>query len=160
MRKKGFTLLELLVVIVVVGILATLVAAAAGYAVRTARQRRMEISCQNLRIAILRYRTEYNEWPGGDPGSVASKTFEGTSNKNVFGMLRRESDDNPDHIHFLDETAFFTPGGEGSQKLSETTGDQPLVCLSRTGRDYLYYKVVINYANETVSVSVPDFDDE
>lgn len=168
MKRNGFTLLELLVVIVVVGILATLVSSAAGYATRSARAKRMGISCMTLETAIHRYRTEYGEWPGGYKGKEKKKTFSGEDNASVFGMLRATSDDNPDHIRFLDETAFFTPDGDaGANKLCDATGDRPLVCQYRSGRwtskngnKYLYYKVVIDFDNETVDVSVSGFNDE
>ncbi len=169
MKKNGFTLLEILVVIVIIGILATLVAGAAAFAMRSAREKRVEISCSVLKTAIYRYRTEYNEWPGGYTGDGGTKTFSGDGNKAIFGMLRVGSSDNPDKIQFIDETAFFTTasGGE-AQKLSDTSASTPLplVFLSRSGKvldkngKYHYYKVVIDYDDETVEVSAPGFTDE
>ena len=167
MKKSGFTLLELLVVIVVIGILATVVAGAAGSAMRASRTKRKDLSCQVLETAINRYRTEYGEWPGGKSGSAESKTFSGTGNAAVFGMLRASSSDNIDKIRFLDETAFFTPAGDDeAQKLSETTGSKPLVCQYKSGRwtnksgEYLFFTVVIDYDDETVTVTAPRFDDD
>ena len=166
MKRNGFTLVELLVVIAIMGILATFVVGAAGYASRVSREKRKDISCHSLEVAIARYRTEYNEWPGGYNGSGASHVFERAKNADVFGMLRIDDDkNNPDKIRFLDETAFFTttPGGKELRKLSETTGAQPLACLARNGRDVVYFRVEINYQNETVKVTVPNFgsgDDE
>ena len=162
MKKNGFTLIELLVVIVVIGILATLVVGGANYAVHVSREKRRTISCQTLQTAIYRYRTEYNEWPGGVTPSKNRKscTFEGDENKKVFGMLRPSNKkDNPDGIHFLDETGFFTPASDGGAvKLSETKGDKPLVFVARSGRwtdkngNYLYYRVTINFDEDTVKV--------
>ena len=169
MKKGGFTLLELLVVIVVIGILATLVAGGATYAVRVSREKRRTTSCQTLQIAIRRYHDEYNEWPGGvEPGSgKKSHVFFGRENAKVFGMLRADSSDNPDGIHFLDETAFFTPDTDGgAMKLSEKRGNQPLVFNSRSGRwvgkddQFLYYRVTIDFENETVFVDTKSKDGE
>ncbi len=167
MKRSGFTLLELLVVIVVIGILATIVASSASSAMRASRTKRKDISCQILETAINRYRTEYGEWPGGKSGNATSKTFAGTANADVFGMLRASSSENIDKIRFLDETAFFTPGGnDEAEKLSETTGSKPLVCQYKSGRwtnkdgNYLYFTVVIDYDDETVSVTAPGFDDD
>ena len=85
--------------------------------------------------------------------------FEKEENATVFGMLRASSRDNPDGIHFIDETAFFTPDGDdGAMKLSETTGDRPLVYIARSGRwmdkngSYLYYRVTIDFDDDTVKV--------
>ncbi len=170
MRKNGFTLLEVLVVIVVIGILATLISSAAAIAMRSARAKRVKVSRTILETAIYRYRSEYNEWPGGyDNGWGGEHTFSGENNKLVFGMLRSDSKDNPDRVQFLDETAFFTKasGGE-AKKLSETDPStaQPLVFLSRSGKvldadgNYHYYAVEINYENETVAVTAPGFDED
>ena len=163
MKKNGFTLIELLVVIVIIGILATLVVGGASYAVRVSREKRRTISCQTLQTAIYRYRTEYNEWPVPskvNPSKTKSWTSNQDENKEVFGKLRASNKtDNPDTIHFLDETAFFTPDNDdGAKKLSETTGPQPLVFIARSGRwvnksgNYLYYRVTIDFDDETVTV--------
>ena len=161
MKKGGFTLLELLVVIVVIGILATLVTGGATYAVRVSREKRRTISCKTLQTAIRRYYNEYNEWPGGvEPDEhTKSHKFCGKDNAKVFGMLRADSSANPDGIHFIDETAFLTPDGDGgAQKLSETSGDRPLVFNTRSGKwtdatgGYFYYRVTINFEDETVDV--------
>ena len=169
MKRNGFTLIELLVVIVIVSILATLVVGGANYAVRVSREKRRVISCQALKTAIYRYRTEYNEWPGGVQSSNNKDhtyTFSGEENKEVFGMLRASDKENTDKIHFIDETAFFTPDGDGGAvKLSDPsvgTGRKPLVFIARSGRwvdervkskdNYLYYRVTIDFDDETVSV--------
>ncbi len=167
MKKNGFTLIELLVVIVVVGILATFVVGGANYAVRVSREKRRMISCQTLQTAIYRYRTEYNEWPGGVTPSKGktSHTFSDEDNAKVFGMLRTSNEkDNPDGINFIDETAFFTkdPEEDGAViKLSDPkvrSGNKPLVYIARSGRwtnkegKYLYYRVTIDFDDETVTV--------
>ncbi len=168
MKKNGFTLLELLIVVVVIGILATLVSGAAVYAMRTAREKRAMVSRSVLKTAISRYRSEYNRWPGGyAEGWDDAHTFSGENNQRVFSMLRVGSDDNPDGIQFFDETAFFTTATDGrnTRRLSETDPETPtpLVYQSRDGRildsagNYYYYKVTINYSNETVSVETPAF---
>ena len=173
MKKSGFTLLELLVVIVVISILATLVVGGANYTLRVAREKRVNLSCKTLQTAIHRYHTEYNDWPGGKtPGSDGEVEYSGAENSKVFGALRISNTEAPpkgnkDEIVFIDETAFFTPdGSDEAQKLSETTGAKPLVFVSRSGRwtnknkKFLYYKVKINYEFQTVKVEAPGFDDE
>ncbi len=166
MKKNGFTLIELLVVIVVISVLATLVVGGSNSAVRVSREKRRKISCQTLQTAIYRYRTEYNKWPGGVTPSknLETYTFEGENNKKVFGALRRENNENYDHIIFIDETAFFTPDEDedgNAVKLSEwkhKDAARPLVFVARSGRwtgkngKYLYYRVTIDFSADTVTV--------
>ena len=172
MKKNGFTLVELLVVIVIVSILATLVVTGVRYAMRVARAKRVSQTCAVLKTAIVRFHNEYNKWPGGqkpkkddDKGYVA--TYSGADNANVFGPLRADSKDNPDGIDFLDETGLFAPDGDaGAVKLSDTKGNQPLVYPARSGRwpkksgSYLYYKVEINFEFDKVEVTAPEFEDD
>ncbi len=174
MKKGGFTLLELLVVIVVISILATIVIGGANYALRVAREKRVNLSCKTLQSAIHRYYTEYNEWPGDGrrPNSDGKVVYSGEDNKKIFGALRADNTEAPprgnrDGIVFIDATAFFTRDGDDeAQKLSETTDSQPLVFVSRSGRwtnrngQFLYYKVTINYEFQTVKVEATGFDDE
>ena len=169
MKKGGFTLLELLVVIVVISILATLVVGGANYTLRVARAKRVTISRNTLQTAINRFYTEYNDWPGGGTPSKNNDyvvEFSGKNNAKVFGALRASSKENRDGITFIDETAFFAPHGEEAIKLSETSGSQPLVFTTRSGRwtkkngDFYYYTVKINYEYKTVEVEAPGFDDE
>ena len=64
-RRAGFTLVEMLSVIVLIGILMT----AAGMSVRRAnemaRKTKAEAECRELVNALLEYRTTYGVWPGG-----------------------------------------------------------------------------------------------
>lgn len=166
-RNRGFTLIELLVVVAVIGILATITTGAAQYAIKSARQRRMAISCRVLETAIIRYRTEYGDWPGSYSGTSATHTYKGKDNASVFGPLRVDSDSNVDKIRFIDETAFYTEGTSKKMRpLAQTTGNKPLVFQSRDGKavdsngNFFYFKVEINYEDETVSVSCPKFNDE
>ena len=177
MKKGGFTLLELLVVIVVISILATIVVGGANYTLRVAREKRMKISCKTLETAIQRYHTEYNDWPGGgEPtkgkdGKYAPVEYSGAGNATVFGALRASNNKavpmgNPKGITIIDETAFFTPDGENATKLAEKEKDGPLVFATRSGRwttktgEFFYYKVSIDYEFQKVVVKAPGFDDE
>lgn len=172
MKKSGFTLLELLVVIVIISILATLVAGGANYAMRVARARRVQISCDALETAIHRYHTEYNDWPGGKtPGASGKVEYSGAENAKIFGALRDSNNNsvpkgNPHGITLIDETALFAPDGENATKLAEKDGSQPLVFASRSGRwtkkngEFFYYRVKLNLEFQTVKVDAPGFDDE
>lgn len=83
-RKAGFTLVELLVVMVIIALLAGLIFAAGPGVVRLVRKQSVQNDIQQLKIAIMSYYTEYGRYPvsselqgedcliGGDDGSAAS----------------------------------------------------------------------------------------
>ncbi len=62
-RRRGFTLVELLVVITIIGILAGLITAAAFRARIAAKQAAIKIEMEQLSMAIERYKNEVGEYP-------------------------------------------------------------------------------------------------
>ena len=165
-RSHGFTLVELLVVVAVIGILVTLVTGAAQRALGLARARNVEVSRQVLETALLRYRTDYNEWPddlehGNASSDEKTYTYSGTANKYVLSPLRYISQANSRKIRYIDETAFLTEDGSGFKKISsvDTSDDIPFVYRSRSGKKY-YFEVVINADDDMASVKKDRNDNE
>ena len=72
--SDGFTLVEMLTVIVLVGILMT----AAGLSVRKAtdisRRTKAESECRELVNALLEYRATFDKWPKDNPGEEETAT--------------------------------------------------------------------------------------
>ena len=72
--RSGFTLVEMLTVILLIGILMT----AAGLSVRKAmelsRKTKAEAECRELVNAILEYRETFHKWPGDNPGEEETAT--------------------------------------------------------------------------------------
>lgn len=62
-RRSGFTLVELLTVIVIIGILVSLVTAAAMYARVRARVTAVHSEIKQIEAALLNYKNEYGEFP-------------------------------------------------------------------------------------------------
>ena len=67
-RPAGFTLIEILVVIAIVSILASILIPAAGHAQRSAKKRRAMVEMNSIKVAVLEFQRDhkYMPWPG-DP---------------------------------------------------------------------------------------------
>ena len=64
MRKRGFTIVEMLMVIAILGVLITIITAASSTAIRQSRARRTEAMRVVLQAGISAYYTKEGEWPG------------------------------------------------------------------------------------------------
>ncbi|MCM8793048.1 MAG: prepilin-type N-terminal cleavage/methylation domain-containing protein [Candidatus Omnitrophica bacterium] len=95
-RKEGFTLLEILVVIIIIGILATLALPQYMKTIKKARVAEASSNIGSLRGALLRYYQEYGtfppdastsvldiEDPNTRPGAYFSYTYSGSSPDNL-----------------------------------------------------------------------------
>jgi prepilin-type N-terminal cleavage/methylation domain-containing protein len=70
----GFTLLELLVVVAIIGILAAILLPATQGMRQRAQQREAEVTAMTLANALRTFRTEYGYWPCKDPNSGGTYT--------------------------------------------------------------------------------------
>lgn len=62
-NRRGFTILELLIVVSIIAIIATLSIGAAVKSVKQSRLRRISAMAQGLEIALANYRAQENAWP-------------------------------------------------------------------------------------------------
>ena len=70
-KRDGFTLVELLAVVAIIGILSALVVGLAGSAQRNAGRKRAEAEIGQLESFITDYRTKYGKVPGKIGGTEA-----------------------------------------------------------------------------------------
>ena len=61
--RRGFTLVELLVVIIIIALLAGLVTAGLAAAMRRARRARITLEISQLSVALQKYKDQYGEFP-------------------------------------------------------------------------------------------------
>ncbi len=160
-RKSGFTLIEMMTVVVIIAIVASITMASAQYLIKNSRRQRARITCDVLENALTRYRHEYKEWPGLPSNlndDVDYVTFVGKDNAKVFGPLRVSSADNPKQIQFIDESALLTASTYDKQTspLADKSGNQPLAYRAPTSGHARFFKVIINVDDDTAEVQMSD----
>ena len=78
--KKGFTIVELMMVIGIIGILLGVVTTAAASSIKQARARKASACCQMVEQAFATYYAQKGRWPGSIGSQIASGSFSGGSN--------------------------------------------------------------------------------
>lgn len=97
-KQQGFTLLELLVTITIIGIISTIAFAAVNAARENARQDKARGDLKQLQTAILVLGSDTGEWPGHQPAGLkcsenpsCSPTNEICGDGCTFGLSDEES---------------------------------------------------------------------
>ena len=126
--SRGFTLLELMVVIVIIGVLAALIAPKVLENVDRAKITAAQADISNLMNALKMYKLDNGRYPSGDQGlqALAAKPTTGTIPGNWHSYLDKLPDDpwhhpyqyaNPGVHGEIDVFSFGAdgqPGGEGN----------------------------------------------
>lgn len=74
-RRSGFTLLELILVITILGILVTIVVTSIAGVVRTARKKRANVLCKLVQEGLATYYAQNDRWPGSVGDAIENGTF-------------------------------------------------------------------------------------
>lgn len=95
MKKSGFTLIEIIVVTLIIGLLATLATLAIRKSVRNSRIRNTESELEMLSAAVLQLAWDTGKWPNGRPRNNGGSTEIWDISPDSCGLLG--NDGNYDH---------------------------------------------------------------
>ena len=69
-NRSGFTLIEMLVVVAIIGILAAILVPLAGGARKATLKRRATLEMNSIKVALLRFYDDHHYMPWGDPANM------------------------------------------------------------------------------------------
>jgi prepilin-type N-terminal cleavage/methylation domain-containing protein len=159
--RKGFTILELLVVISIIAVIATLATGAAVKAIQQVRNRRIETMARGLELALANYRAQENAWPFELSDFVQDRNdrtrywIHGEDNVKAFKKMYNVSGGNK--IGYLDAAAYLvTVGGRRSSLLAALEKGSSEASVGypnpRNTSRFCYYCVCFNPLTDTVKV--------
>ena len=95
--RRGFTIIELVMVIAILGILLGIVTTAASNSIKQARSRKAEACCRVVQAGFETYYAQKGHWPGGVESTITGdkRNSEGLNGKNdpdVFELDPRDVD--------------------------------------------------------------------
>ncbi|MFA7172821.1 MAG: type II secretion system protein [Kiritimatiellia bacterium] len=160
--KKGFTIVEMLVVVAVMAIIATLATGAVMKSMRTMRDKRADAMVSGLQMALNNYRAQQNKWPfdhAKDMKKVGnSQTLyraEGENNAAVFTEMFKSTGSSKSS--YIDPSAMLTRvnGARMSVKkaLEQGKTDLPLgYPAPENTSEFKFFTVEYNLETDSVKV--------
>lgn len=87
--RRGFTIVELLVVVAIIGVLLGIVSVAARGAIRNARMKRADAMCNVMQQAIAAYNAKMGRWPQTIESKIQTL---GSTDDEVYTFTGKEAD--------------------------------------------------------------------
>jgi general secretion pathway protein G len=141
--QTGFTLVELLVVISIVGMLAGLMSVAIPRAMESGKKAKAKGELNAIVAAVKAYQQEYGRWPGSAT-ATGDTTFQDANSKSLLSALSGTGNalvENPKSVRFLE-------GASTDGTMKDPWGMQYFVIL-----DYDDSNSIL-YGNKAISISV------
>jgi prepilin-type N-terminal cleavage/methylation domain-containing protein len=109
---RGFTLVELLVVISIIGLLAGLSIPAVGGAMNSAKKAKVSAFAHQVRTALVQFNTEYGYFPTNGMNQGVGTTA--STLALILTGSASSTNDNPRRVSFLEVPSDFTLNGLGN----------------------------------------------
>lgn len=159
--RRGFTILELLIVISIMAIIATFATGAALKSIKNSRSKRADAMRQVLEMAIINYRAQENEWPftltdlEQDTSDANVYWAKAEKNKVVFKKLFAST-----RTVYLDASGLMTKIGGGrmpvKRALEKGFSDIPLGYIEPANSEtFTFFNVKYLALTDTVKVLRP-----
>lgn len=88
-KRRGFTLLELLIVMVVIGVLSAMIMFAADEAITSAKASNIIANLRNLKTAVLAWHADsFDQIPNINVGSIRFNTYRSNDNKDYWSCIK------------------------------------------------------------------------
>lgn len=168
-RSSGFTLVELLIVVAIIGILLGLLSGAIKETIDNAKKKKIEAERIALNTALVNFWHDYNRWPHTEgqeqykkEGDGEHLRYYGTQNWKVFNQLAAKNKlANPLEKAYLDESALTTTTGNSGAGtrigLARKRGTaEPTDQSTLVHGDKKPYWVTFDLVEQTASVSLDD----
>jgi len=171
--KRGFSLIELLMVIAVMAVIATLTIGGVTKSIQASREKRVDTMCDSLRLALITYRAQEGRWPcrldpgtkngtqiadSDDPADVTMNrvVYSREENRKVFAPLIPQRGTKKGY--YISTAEFLTKiGGEGVIPLREAVDkgiSQPPLGYAnpKNQSEFMYFRVEFNLLTDSVVV--------
>ncbi len=140
--QAGFTLVELLVVVTIIGLLVGLISVAVPKAIESGMKAKAKGELTAIVAAARAYKQEYGRWPGST--FTSDTTYQGGQSMQLLAALSGSNSptvENPKSVRFLE-------GAQSNGTMLDPWGTQYLVLIDSDDSNSL------NYQSKTAAISV------
>ena len=141
-KRGGFTLVELLVVVTIIGLLVGLISVAVPKAIESGMKAKAKGELTAIVAAVKAYKQEYGRWPGST--FTSDTTYQDGQSIQLLAALSGSNSptvENPKSVRFLE-------GAQSNGTMLDPWGTQYLVLIDSDDSNSL------NYQSKTAAISV------